>query len=118
MSEEQKIRKVTPEELLNKFYNFHLNEVISAWINIDIFNKKDPNETVGNKVGPQIGKQGQRAMVEIRAKDALEQEYKRFESQAQILKSIALKLKEYEAMKSPEKVWQLKFSSQKKPGKK
>jgi len=118
MSEEQTIRKVSPVELLNKFYNYHLNEIISAWINLSIFSKKDPNETVGSRVGPPIGNKGQRAMVEIRAKDALENEYKRFENQAQILKSIAEKLKEYEAMKSPEKVWQQKFPSRTKQEKK
>lgn len=103
---EEKIRKATSQELLNKFHNTHLNELISSWINIKIFEKKDPKERVGERTTPPMAKGQMPMRVDITAKDALDQEQKRFESQAQILRAIKKRENELSKFKKEDELWQ------------
>lgn len=110
MAEETKknIEKSNAKDWLNDFYNFHLKELVSAWINIGIFESKKPDEMVGERVAPPMGNNALPSRIQIKAKEALENERKRFKQQSDILKSIVEKMKEYEELNSDEKIWQSK----------
>lgn len=113
MSEE--IKKKTAEEDLNTFYNFHLHEIDSAFINIRIFEKREPNEIVGERVGPPI-KEGQMGYrVQVKAKEALEQEIKRFNSQRDVLLAIEERLEDIKKLKQDNLIWQKEWFLPKRP---
>lgn len=109
MSEEIKeLRKVSVKEMLNGFYNVHLKEVMSAWIDIDIYSRmveEDPNQVVGEQVGPTL-KEGQMpTKIQIRAKDMLKNTEKKFMSQSNILVSIEKRLEELTKLKEDKEIW-------------
>jgi len=101
----KEIKQNTPSEILDTFYNFHLKEIVSSWINIALFKSKDPNEQVGFRAGPSIGKNTLPTRIEVKAKDALKKEVNRFENQAMILDAILKKKGELKSIKSPEDIW-------------
>ena len=103
--EEQKVRKMTAQELLDSFYNHHLNELISSWINIAIFEKKDPKEKVGERTMPPITRDQMPMRIEINAKEATEGEQKKFKGQAAILVAIKKREEELKKLKSDEKIY-------------
>lgn len=107
MSEEI-IKRLTAEDLLNSFFNKHLEQVISCWIDIQIFEKLPPNEPVGERAMPPVA-DGQPPMrVQIKAKDALANVNKRFASQSGILIAIEKRKRELKTLKSESEIWQKK----------
>ena len=105
----KKTEQSSIEDQLKSFYNFHLREVTSAWINIKIFEKKDPNEIVGERVGPPI-KEGQMGYrVQIKAKEALEQEIKRFNAQREVLLAIQERMQDLKKLRQDPDIWQNEY---------
>ncbi len=105
---QETIRKVSSQELLNKFYNIHLNKLISSWINLEIFEKKDPKEKVGERVMPPMAKGQMPMRMDITAKEALAQEQKRFKGQSKILWAIKKRENELNKLKKEDEIWQKK----------
>lgn len=101
----KEIKQNTPSEILDTFYNFHLKELISSWINMELFEGKDPNAQVGFRAGPSMGQNTLPTRIEIRAKEALKNEVSKFENQAMILDAILKKKGELKSIKSPEDIW-------------
>jgi len=102
MTEDPNKRKHTTQELLNLFHNTHLQKLVAAWINIGVFEKIDPKERVGERVAPPLAKGQMPVRIEITAKEALENEHKKFKGQADILRAIQKREKELGKMKDEE----------------
>ena len=103
-----KVRKLSAEEILSSFYNIHLKEVMSAFINIDIYERKNPNDVVGERAGPPL-REGQMGLkIQVKAKEALDMEKKRFENQSEVLISIERRLEQLKKIKQDNQIWQKK----------
>lgn len=102
------IKKLLVEDILNKFYNYHLNEAVSAWINIKIFEGKDPKEKVGERVTPSPVKNQVPFRVEVNAGEALNREVQRFNNQRNVLIVIERRLADVKKLKNDSEIWRNK----------
>jgi len=76
MNEEKevKLKKYTPQEVMDSFYNGHLREYISATIRLKWAQSYDPDEFVAQSQGPQMGKNQIPATVRHKAKEMIAKE--------------------------------------------
>jgi hypothetical protein len=85
-SSEHKIARLTKEDILNSFYNKHLELYVSATINTILFRNKKSDEIVGEvREGMSAGMPVGRS---IKAKEALFKETEKRNAQKDILNAI------------------------------
>lgn len=93
------IKKFTSEELLNDFFNYHLKEVVSSWINIKIFEGMSQTEIVGERTTPgMLGDKQMPVKIPIKVKEALERENQKFNNQIKTIKAIEQRRKEISSL--------------------
>jgi|SRR3990167_11357741 len=86
-----KIMRVSGVDMLNEFYNKHLNEFVSASINLKIWNSfKDMNATAYPEPIQTINPQGgiQQSTRKVSVAEAIEREEVRYHNQQRILREI------------------------------
>jgi len=86
---EPTIKQLSPEDIINDFYNINLRGYIEARNDVLLFSEFDPEERVGVQKGPPIGNNNVPTSLEIKAKDARNQSEKNAEKKLQILRCLA-----------------------------
>jgi len=85
---ELRIVALTEEEMLNKFWNTHLEKATSHRINVKIWGSMGPDEVAGLAQVP-MGNNQLPGTIEVKVKDALKEEKEKLKSQERILDAIS-----------------------------
>lgn len=81
------VRKITRKELLIRFRNNTLNQLVSHEINIKVLEDMDPKKKMGER-NAGVTKEGRPIMLEVFAKDRLTDEREKLEESTALLKAI------------------------------
>ena len=67
------IKQLSPDDVINEFYNNNLRDYIIARNDILIFSQYNPDERVGLRQGPSIGNNQVPTTIDVKAKEAIKQ---------------------------------------------
>ena len=89
MAEEvEKIKRATPQEIMDRFFNAHCRDYLAAIIRLKMAQKYDPEEFIGARQGPSVGKDQPPSLIRLKAKEFVEKEKNEIKTHQKFLLAI------------------------------